>query len=396
MSAVNQLVKRIEDSLIVTKTYREESTKSYFILPFFAALGFDTHNPNDIQYDVNEEINNARNHFALLFDSRPEVLVESKAFNTPFNRTEDILSNAHLPITFTKYIILSNGVEYLFFSEGSHQGVISKEPFYSLTLTNLSEQDITFLSAITKSDFRLSDYTIEPKVTAFIQQNIIQPDEFILDYIRDSLRIKISNDDLVKLYLETLQRPETIITTVETVDTEVVNVVADLPVTPKVHSDVTEALEVPITSEVHSDVTGIEEIPTSTSYPQQVFNGLILDTETLLRRPENFTFQGYAFEFESWADVVATLVKEILDEKDDSTKTKLLTLWSHSTFKFFITRGEALNHSNKSGGGKVKEISPDFFLCISLNTLDTMKKCLTMLNSMGYDKDTLQFYYEKG
>ena len=138
----------------------EEDTKRVLVVPFFEALGYDTRNPVEFSSEVSAP-GGGRVDYAILHDGNPVIIIECK----PVSRGHLIDDRGQLRRYFNAakpdVAILTNGIQYQFFSDLDNEGVMDSEPFLEADLGECDDDDfgepgapiINALSAFTKAKF---------------------------------------------------------------------------------------------------------------------------------------------------------------------------------------------------------------------------------------------------
>lgn len=138
----------------------EEATKNAFVMPFLNALGYDVFNPEvvipefiaDIGIKKGEKVD-----YAIKIDQKVTILIECKPCNTN-------LANAHysqlfryFTVTDAKFAILTNGIEYWFFSDLEEKNRMDKVPFFQFNLLDHSSSAINELKKFIREGFDLDN-----------------------------------------------------------------------------------------------------------------------------------------------------------------------------------------------------------------------------------------------
>ena len=153
---INQLKERVTNLKDSIQT--EEATKNALIMPFLTALGYDVFNPLEV---VPEFIADSRLKkdekvdYAIMKDGKPIILLECKKVE---NDKLDIKKHAgqlfkYFTASRAKFIILTNGIVYKFFSDIEEQNILDKEPFFTFNLLEFKENQLETLSEFCKENF---------------------------------------------------------------------------------------------------------------------------------------------------------------------------------------------------------------------------------------------------
>lgn len=153
---VNQLKERalnLKDSL-----QTEEATKNALIMPFLNALGYDVFNPMEVvpEYVADSRLKkDEKVDYAIMKEYKPIILIECKKVE---NDKLDVKKHAgqlfkYFTASKAKFIILTNGIIYKFFSDIEETNVLDKEPFFTFNLLEFKENHIETLSEFCKDKF---------------------------------------------------------------------------------------------------------------------------------------------------------------------------------------------------------------------------------------------------
>lgn len=136
----------------------EEATKNALIMPFLTALGYDVFNPMEVmpEYTADAGIKKGEKvDYAILQNGKPIILIECKKTD---NKSLDVKKHAtqlirYFSTTDAKFIILSNGIVYKFFSDLDTPGKLDNDPFFVFNLTDFKDNHIETLSEFCKENF---------------------------------------------------------------------------------------------------------------------------------------------------------------------------------------------------------------------------------------------------
>ena len=153
INTLKDRVVNLQDSL-----QTEEATKNALIMPFLNALGYDVFNPLEVVPEYIADVGVKKGEkvdYAILKDNKPIILIECKKVD---NKSLDVKKHAtqlirYFSVTEAKFIILTNGIVYKFFSDVESQGKLDNEPFFVFNLTDFKENHIETLSEFCKENF---------------------------------------------------------------------------------------------------------------------------------------------------------------------------------------------------------------------------------------------------
>lgn len=153
---IEQLKERalsIKDGLLT-----EEATKNALVMPFLNALGYDVFNPLEVvpEYVADSRFKkDEKVDYAIMKDSKPIILIECKKVD---NDKLDVKKHAgqlfkYFTASRAKFIILTNGIVYKFFSDIEETNVLDKEPFFVFNIADFKPAQIETLSEFCKDNF---------------------------------------------------------------------------------------------------------------------------------------------------------------------------------------------------------------------------------------------------
>lgn len=147
----SKVIKYYQDNFIFNKetVKNEEQTKTWFIIPFLRALGYDDES-TDVVPEVTADFSKKgeKVDYMLQADDVPVALIECKKFGEPLTKHINQLfryfqaKNVHIGI-------LTNGIVYYFFTDSKRENVMDKKPFFEF---DISSDDLDLLNDYTKDN----------------------------------------------------------------------------------------------------------------------------------------------------------------------------------------------------------------------------------------------------
>lgn len=181
-------------SLYVIDTYRsiegEQETKNNLVEPFFKELGYDIDCVEDIRTEVTCDAGkkNEKVDYVLCIAGIPKIIVEAKDWKVELGEKYINQLFRYFSTSDCKMAILTNGLEYWFFSDFEKENIMDREPFYKLNVMNINKHDRKILNAICKvqqCSYPVEKFIIEQK-TIKLLQNDKKLSEFIaMSYYND-------------------------------------------------------------------------------------------------------------------------------------------------------------------------------------------------------------------
>ncbi|MBS6006555.1 MAG: type I restriction enzyme HsdR N-terminal domain-containing protein [Clostridium baratii] len=183
----------------------EEMTKQALIIPFVQMLGFDVFNPIEVRPEYCADFGKKKGEkvdYALFKDNEPIIFIEAKSVNENLNNHDAQLSRYFNSATEVKLAILTNGIEYRFFTDLNANNVMDDTPFLKINLLNLKGSDIENLNNLRKENFdkeSLINYAEELVYTSTLNETLRNlfsnpSDEFIRFLVKDFSETRITSN----------------------------------------------------------------------------------------------------------------------------------------------------------------------------------------------------------
>lgn len=187
--------------------HNEEQTKQSLIQPVIHVLGYDIFNPSEVimEYACDAPVLKTRNgkpesvDYAIRIAGHIAILIEAKDTNENLDKHGGQLARYFMS-TDCRHAVLTNGLEWRFFSDLDKDNVMDKDPYRTIDMRNLAMDDIEFLSGFRKEGFSEEELRNEAeramyasKISDYIKRNIIDnmSDEIIrviLGHVYDGIK----------------------------------------------------------------------------------------------------------------------------------------------------------------------------------------------------------------
>lgn len=137
----------------------EEATKMALIVPFLSTLGYDVYDPSEVkpEYIADFAIRKAgqfeKVDYAIAINGSIVMLVEAKARGQKAEAHDGQLSRYFNGLITTKVAIVTNGIEYRFFTDLRDKNVMDKEPFFTFSILEYDDKDIENLKLFHRDNF---------------------------------------------------------------------------------------------------------------------------------------------------------------------------------------------------------------------------------------------------
>ncbi len=143
---INQLRDKIET---------EESTKHAFVLPFINALGYDTFNPLEVVPEFTADIGLKKGEkvdYAIFQNEIPILIIECKHWQVNLDAHNSQLFR-YFHTTKTRFALLTNGIQYRFYTDLDHTNKMDSKPFFEFDITRIKDNEALEISKFHKSNF---------------------------------------------------------------------------------------------------------------------------------------------------------------------------------------------------------------------------------------------------
>lgn len=150
----NQLIKQVEH------IQTEEATKSALVMPFINALGYNVFDPTEVVPEFTADVGVKKGEkvdYAILKDGQPIMLFECKWCGFNLDNVHASQLYRYFSVTDARIGVLTNGIDYRFFSDLDAANKMDSKPFLEITLRNLNELMIAELEKLTKPSFDLDE-----------------------------------------------------------------------------------------------------------------------------------------------------------------------------------------------------------------------------------------------
>lgn len=150
-------IKQLGDKVFKLKDQvkTEEATKNAFVMPFIQILGYDLFNPTEVAPEFITDYgakNVEKVDYAILKDNQPILIIECKHHveNIDKHYTQ---THKYFHLTKSRFAVLTNGIQYNFYTDLDAANKMDEKPFLSFDITNMKEQQIKELAKFHKSGF---------------------------------------------------------------------------------------------------------------------------------------------------------------------------------------------------------------------------------------------------
>lgn len=132
----------------------EEATKNAFIMPFIKELGYDVFNPFEVTPELVADVGIKQSEkidYAIMQNGEPIILIECKHHAAPLNVNNASQLFRYFHTTKAKFSILTNGIEYKFYTDLVETNKMDEKPFFAFNITDMKDSQIEELKKFHKA-----------------------------------------------------------------------------------------------------------------------------------------------------------------------------------------------------------------------------------------------------
>lgn len=200
--SINQLKKTLENFKIddaIELCTNEAQTRKFLIEPFFHLLNYIS---NDLIPEYNADFGervSQKIDYAILLNKKDTILIEAKKHNSRLSDKEAGQLNGYFNNTKNSRIaILTNGIEYRFYSDVVQPNVIDNKPFFVFNLINYSDKDLETLIKFDKRYVVVNEIIKTAQECVFVEdfeasllKELIAPSKDLLKIIHRNMNFKV-------------------------------------------------------------------------------------------------------------------------------------------------------------------------------------------------------------
>ena len=189
---LNKVVNTIKTYADRCKT--EEATKMSLIFPMLQAWGYNPLNPFEVVPEFTADVGTKQKEkvdYAIMKDDQPIILIECKPVGTNLDKHGSQLFR-YFAVCPAKFGILTNGVEYRFFSDTEAENKMDLTPFLIVNMLDLKPGQDNLLDQFSRDKFDLE--ALMPSIESLarkrrlsdaIKKAFAEPDEDFIRYFVD-------------------------------------------------------------------------------------------------------------------------------------------------------------------------------------------------------------------
>jgi len=137
----------------------EEATKMGLIVPFISILGYDVFDPTEVipeyiaDFAIKKSGQKEKVDYAISISNSIVMLVEAKARDKKPEAHDGQLKRYFNGLLSAKVAIVTNGIDYLFFTDLRHDNIMDDEPFFVFNILNYDQKQVENLKFFHRDNF---------------------------------------------------------------------------------------------------------------------------------------------------------------------------------------------------------------------------------------------------
>jgi predicted type IV restriction endonuclease len=174
----------------------EEATKSAFVMPFIASLGYDVFDPEEVIPEFTADIGIKKGEkvdYAISVGGKISLLIECKMIDAKLDAHNESQLHRYFHTTEARIGILTDGIIYKFYTDLDEPNKMDNKPFLEFSIMHIDEIVIAELKKFTKVAFNIDDVlssASELKYTKIIKNlindQLVNPSDDFVKFVLSS------------------------------------------------------------------------------------------------------------------------------------------------------------------------------------------------------------------
>lgn len=187
IKVLSSRIEKVKDSI-----QTEEATKTSLIMPLIQSLGYDVFNPEEFVPEFIADVGIKKGEkidYAIMENEHPVILIEAKNVHEKLGKHDSQLFR-YFGTTQAKFAILTNGIEYKFYTDLDEPNKMDVKPFFVFNLLELRDSDIFEMAKFRKNIFNVenvlttaSELKYTNEIKKFLNQQCEEPNDDFIKFI---------------------------------------------------------------------------------------------------------------------------------------------------------------------------------------------------------------------
>lgn len=182
----------------------EEATKTALILPMLSALGYDIFNPFELVPEMDCDLSRSGDKvdYAIALNGAVKIIIECKHHNINLaNHVPQLMK--YYAASDAKCGLITNGIDYWFYSDTVKKNIMDKEPFFKFNLLEMENDMVEQLYMFSKEKFNddaiqlyINNFEIRRKIASSYRNIVTKVSDELIYLILDSANIVKTQDNV--------------------------------------------------------------------------------------------------------------------------------------------------------------------------------------------------------
>ncbi|MGG2087930.1 type I restriction endonuclease [Priestia aryabhattai] len=210
IKTLSSRIERVKDNI---KT--EEATKTSLIMPLIQALGYDVFNPEEFVPEFIADVGIKKGEkidYAIMDSGNPVILIEAKSVHEKLLKHDSQLFR-YFGTTKAKFAILTNGIEYRFYTDLEEPNRMDIKPFFVFNLLEFRDNDIHEIAKFRKNVFNVenvittaSELKYTSEIKQFLNQQWEEPNDEFIKFILSDVYQGVKTKKVLDNFREIVQK----------------------------------------------------------------------------------------------------------------------------------------------------------------------------------------------
>lgn len=194
----------------------EEATKTSIIMPFFQMMGYDVFNPKEFTPEYIADVGIKKGEkvdYAIVLNNELVMLIEAKSITEKLEKHDSQLFR-YFGTSKAKFAILTNGINYKFYTDLEKENVMDNTPFLDIDLEKISDNEIQELKKFQKENFNVdeifstaSDLKYLGMIKKVLKEEFANPsDEFVKLILNKEIYDGVKTTSIIEKYKPLLKK----------------------------------------------------------------------------------------------------------------------------------------------------------------------------------------------
>lgn len=194
----------------------EEATKTSIIMPFFQMMGYDVFNPKEFTPEYIADVGIKKGEkvdYAIVLNNELVMLIEAKSITEKLEKHDSQLFR-YFGTSKAKFAILTNGINYKFYTDLEKENVMDNTPFLDIDLEKISDNEIQELKKFQKENFNVdeifstaSDLKYLGMIKKVLKEEFANPsDEFVKLILNKEIYDGVKTISIIEKYKPLLKK----------------------------------------------------------------------------------------------------------------------------------------------------------------------------------------------